>query len=125
MVSGIARDALTTTRKYMRGYRFEMADTYIDDQGYRRFKDSGMLVHWWVMEQKIGRERRVYLHSRGYVIHHIDGNKLNNNPRNLKMIPKAKHERKHKRNRHKIPNKVFKNMPRWEKDLKFKRKKRR
>ena len=54
--------------------------TYITKKKYRKFKDSDTFVHRWVAEKKIGRK----LKSKE-VVHHIDGNSLNNSPNNLKV----------------------------------------
>jgi hypothetical protein len=51
--------------------------TYIDNNGYLRFKDSNKLVHRWITEKNIGRP----LHP-DEIVHHRDGNKLNNSPNN-------------------------------------------
>jgi hypothetical protein len=56
--------------------------TYITQKGYRRFKDSGKYVHRWVEEKKLGRELKL-----GEVVHHKDGDPLNNAPSNLKVYP--------------------------------------
>ena len=52
--------------------------TYEDENGYLRFKDSDILVHRWVAENKLGRPLRA-----GEVVHHKDRDKLNNDPDNL------------------------------------------
>ena len=54
--------------------------TYVTKKKYRKFKDSGTYVHRWVAEKKLGRK----LKSKE-VVHHIDGNPLNNSPNNLKV----------------------------------------
>ena len=55
--------------------------TYKDDNGYLRFIDTHKLVHRWVVEKNIGRKLKS-----NEVIHHIDGNKLNNNFSNLEIF---------------------------------------
>jgi len=55
--------------------------TYIDDNGYYRFSDTNKLVHRWVVEKNIGRKLKL-----DEVVHHIDGNKLNNNFSNLEIF---------------------------------------
>lgn len=72
-----------------------MVNTYVDADGYRKFDDSDKPVHWWVMDKKIGRANRIRMHKKGYHIHHIDGDKLNNDPDNLEMIPGDIHEEHH------------------------------
>jgi hypothetical protein len=56
--------------------------TYVNKNGYRQFKGSGKLVHRWVEEKKLGRKFK-----HGEVVHHKDGNPLNNSPGNLKVYP--------------------------------------
>jgi hypothetical protein len=58
------------------------AKTYVTKKGYRRFTDSGTYVHRWVEEKKLGRELKPR-----EVVHHKDGNTLNNSPANLKVYP--------------------------------------
>ncbi len=67
--------------------------TYIDQYGYRRFKDSDILVHRYVAQKIIKRHYR-----RGEVVHHIDGNKLNNNQFNLYVCSSWEHNRIHRNN---------------------------
>jgi hypothetical protein len=57
------------------------AKTYVTKKGYRRFKDSGKYVHRWVEEKKLGRKLKPV-----EVVHHIDGDPLNNKPKNLKIF---------------------------------------
>ena len=77
--------------------------TFIDEYGYRRFKDSGKLVHRWVAEKKIGRKLR-----REEVVHHIDKNKLNNSPENLHVCKNQfEHERIH------FEEKLYSGKARW------------
>ena len=67
-----------------------MSKTYIDENGYFRFKDSNKLVHRWVAEKYIGPI------PHGHVVHHIDRNKLNNNVDNLEIMSQEEHEKEHK-----------------------------
>ena len=55
-----------------------MTKTYIDENGYRRFVDSGKLVSRWVAEDKIGRPL-----NKGEVVHHGSKGKKCNDPDNL------------------------------------------
>jgi hypothetical protein len=66
-----------------------MARTYINQRGYRCFADSGKLVHLWVAKKKYGSI------PKGAIVHHKDGNKLNNNPNNLILITKKEHANHH------------------------------
>jgi len=64
--------------------------TYVTKNGYRKFKDSGTYVHRWVEENKLGRKLKT-----NEVVHHIDGNPLNNSPNNLKVYRnQSEHMRK-------------------------------
>jgi len=63
---------------------------YIDENGYYRFKDSNILVHRWVMEKYTGRKLNSW-----EVVHHIDGNKLNNEPDNLRIVTGPKSRENH------------------------------
>jgi len=67
--------------------------TYIKN-GYLRFKNSGRYVHRWIMERHLG--RRLYYNE---VVHHIDGDKLNNRIENLRLF---KNQEEH--NRHHLNN---------------------
>lgn len=71
---------------------FDDSKTYVDQDGYRRFKDSDTLVHRWVAEKKLGRRLKP-----GEVVHHKDRNKLNNSPENLWVFKNQKeHDRAHR-----------------------------
>jgi hypothetical protein len=68
--------------------------TYINKNGYRCFNDSGILVHRWIMEREINRKL-----TKDEVVHHIDGNKLNNNVKNLMLFDnQEEHENHHRKN---------------------------
>ena len=65
------------------------------DQGYEIFIDNtknGKLtyVHRYVMEQKLGRELRS-----DELVHHIDGNRRNNDPENLELSTRSEHAKHH------------------------------
>lgn len=62
---------------------------YIDDKGYLRISagpQRGMRLHRLIAEAKIGRK----LHK-DEDVHHIDGNKLNNDPLNLAVMGHHEH----------------------------------
>ena len=63
--------------------------TFVNKNGYRQFKDTGKYVHRHVEEMKLGRSLRP-----GEVVHHKDGNPLNNSPKNLKVYRSQKEHMK-------------------------------
>ena len=68
--------------------------TYVDKNGYRRFKDSGKSVHRWVASKKVGGKI-----GKNRVVHHMDGNKQNNDPDNLWVMDRSDHSRLHAKER--------------------------
>lgn len=70
-----------------------MSNTYIDKEGYKRYRDSNKLVHRYVAEQKLRRKLRP-----GEVVHHINRNKLDNSRSNLWIFKSQQdHYRIHKK----------------------------
>jgi hypothetical protein len=69
-----------------------MAKTYINENGYRCFTDSGKQVSRWVAEKKIGRPLR-----KSEVVHHGYRGKLCNNPDNTWV---CKNQSTHMREKH-------------------------
>ena len=70
-----------------------MAKTFVDSNRRRRFSDSGKQVSRWVAKKtwgKIGEDR---------VVHHKDGNSLNNRPSNLKIMSRSSHSSHHAKKR--------------------------
>ena len=65
--------------------------TYLDEKtGYYRFKNSGRLFHRWVMEQHLKRRLK-----KGEIVHHKNGNKLDNRIENLEKVDFLDHIKIH------------------------------
>ena len=65
---------------------------YLDQSGYQFVLDNGKYrrEHRVVAEQKLGRPL-----EKGEVVHHIDGDKLNNHPDNLEVLTNSQHTKHH------------------------------
>ncbi len=68
----------------------KLSKIYIDKKGYKRFKDSGKLVHRHVMERKLGLRLR-----KDVIVHHINGIKTDNRFENLQLMTKKEHFKHH------------------------------
>ena len=71
--------------------------TYVDGRGYMRFIDSDRLVSRWVARKEIyvNNRRKYPLKFESYIVHHKDGDKLNNDVDNLEILKRAEHENNH------------------------------
>lgn len=69
---------------------------YEGKDGYMRISVNRKmrLQHRYVLEQKLGRELKVNEH-----VHHIDGNRKNNNPDNLEIMNAFVHKSMHSKER--------------------------
>ena len=65
-----------------------MAKMYVDKKGYKRFADSDKLVHRHVAERKMG--GKIYDDC---VVHHKNGNKLDNRRSNLQVMKRSSHSK--------------------------------
>ena len=72
-----------------------MGKTYIDKKGYKRYKDSNILVHRHVAERTIGRKLKS-----GEVVHHKNRKKQDNRRANIWVFKSQKnHDRIHKKDK--------------------------
>ena len=72
------------------------AKTYVGKKGYKRFANSGKSVHRYVASKKVGGKI-----GKGRVVHHKDGNKLNNRRSNLQAMGRSSHSKLHAKKRKK------------------------
>jgi hypothetical protein len=98
--SGIIDENGTQLREKSHGGRASAKDKWNASRGYVKCRAKGhptadrygfVLEHRLVMEKKIGR----YLESHE-IVHHIDGDRKNNNPGNLELLTKGTHHLGHK-----------------------------
>jgi len=69
---------------------FKFPQSYIDRKGYPIDKKTGKPVHQLVAEKKFGNR------PKGYDTHHINGDKTDNRPKNLRYLPHKEHFRLNK-----------------------------
>lgn len=74
-------------KKYSKGVSLNSRGYFV----FTRGRHKGRLVHRIVMEIKIGRDL-----LKNEDVHHIDGNKINNDPSNLMVISRSDHARLHR-----------------------------
>jgi hypothetical protein len=65
--------------------------TYIDPNGYRRYSDSDRLVHRHIAEIYVVRRKL----KDDEVVHHVNGNKLDNRAKNLRVMTWKEHRDLH------------------------------
>lgn len=70
-------------------------DIFIDERGYERNKDDNRLVHRNVAYECLYDPNEYLLPFGHYIIHHVDGNKLNNHPDNLMILTPDEHSKIH------------------------------
>lgn len=82
-------------------YKIKKGGIHLTSQGYLRFDDSagngyhaGRKIHTLIAEMMIGRPLK-----KCEVAHHLDGDKLNNHPKNLKVMSRGEHTTLHKKNK--------------------------
>ena len=65
---------------------------HIDRDGYRRVYRGGkqVLEHRWIVEESLGRKLLP-----GEVVHHANGQRLDNRPANLQVLERGEHMRLH------------------------------
>jgi hypothetical protein len=79
---------------YPNGYRLLRMDEHP-----RAHPNGFVYEHIVVAEQKLGRPLKP-----GEVVHHVDENKLNNDPDNLEVVTRSEHARLHMKSRHQTTN---------------------
>lgn len=104
----------TKYKENKNNYRTKEKKTYIGSNGYVYFLDSNKPVHRWVVERSLG--RKLYYEE---VIHHIDGNKLNNRINNLKLFPNQEEHNKYHREHLKNYGSWYEEVPEYANYKKF------
>ena len=75
------------------GVKRQHSYEYISYQGYKvdcKDRNKKILIHRRIMEEHLGRKL-----SSNEIVHHIDGNKLNNDINNLEVVSRSEHIKKH------------------------------
>jgi len=72
-----------------------LSKLFKDRKGYKRFADSGIPVHRYVAEKKVGRKLK-----KGEVVHHINRVKTDNLRKNVWVFKsQKKHDSAHRRDK--------------------------
>jgi len=72
-----------------------LSKLFKDKKGYKRFSASGIPVHRYVAERKLGRKLKT-----GEVVHHMNRNKTDNRRKNLWVFKsQKKHDSAHRRDK--------------------------
>ena len=66
---------------------------YVDENGYFRYKNSKRLVHRHIAAKYVVRRKL----RRDEIVHHKNGNKLDNRPVNLQVMTWDQHSKLHER----------------------------
>jgi hypothetical protein len=79
-------------RRYLRGHNRRGVGKGWIEGGYRYIYADGVKIasHRHIVEQREGRRL-----SSNEVVHHVDGNPMNNDPDNLVVLTRAEHQRLH------------------------------
>lgn len=72
-------------------------NSYMDDKGYLRWNSNNKLCHRDVAFKYLYKGKGFVEPFRNYIVHHVDENKLNDDPSNLKIMKEEKHEEIHGR----------------------------
>lgn len=86
------RDAQGNPRRFVLGHNRRNTGIGWKESGYWYIRIDGRKIafHRWVMEQHEGRRL-----TSSEVVHHLDGNPMNNDPANLTILTRAEHMRLH------------------------------
>ena len=90
------RDSKGQPRRFVHGHSRRGRGVGWTEQGYRFIQHEGRrrALHRVIVEQREGRELRP-----DEVVHHVDGNPLNNDSHNLVILTRSEHMKIHKRRR--------------------------